>query len=243
MGVREVPHHPRAGVSWGSASRLRTYEGALRAAGIEPVSNPESLEDLDGLVLTGGTDVNPILYGHDRSSETDDPDDMRDDLEVRLLHEALDADLPVLAICRGMQLFNVLQGGTLIQHLSSTDVHRQKPQNAEAGRHPAVHGIHVNPDTRLGEIIGGGQHHVNSRHHQAVDMVGQCLIVSAVAPDGVIEAMELPGAAFAVAVQWHPEDRIADSVADRKLFEAFAAAMAVNRAKSLAEHRAVPRTS
>ena len=65
--------------------------------------------------------------------------------------EALDADLPVLAICRGMQLFNVLQGGTLIQHLSSTDVHRQKPQNAEAGRHPAVHGIHVNPDTRLGE--------------------------------------------------------------------------------------------
>ena len=74
-------------------------------------------------------------------------------------------------------------------------------------------------------------------------MVGQCLIVSAVAPDGVIEAMELPGAAFAVAVQWHPEDRIADSVTDRKLFEAFAAAMAVNRAKSLAEHRAVPRTS
>ena len=102
-----------------------------------------------------------------------------------------------------------------------------KARDAEPGKHPGVHSIRVNPDTRLAGIIGAGEHDVNSRHHQAVDCVGGGLIVSARAADGVIEALELTGnATFAVAVEWHPEDRVAVSSADRKLFEAFAQAMA-----------------
>jgi putative glutamine amidotransferase len=219
----------RAGVTFGNEARLGPYLAALREAGIEAVGNPDSLDSLDGLLLTGGADINPKRYGQERGPETNEPDDDRDELEIRLLREALAADLPVLAICRGLQLFNVVCGGTLIQHLPSSDRHKQK----------SLHEIRVASNTRLAEIIGAGEHQVNSRHHQAVDRKADMLIESAVAPDGVIEALELPGAAFAVAVQWHPEDRIAVNPADRKLFEAFAAAMA----RPLGEHRAAPQTS
>jgi putative glutamine amidotransferase len=209
----------------GFVARVEPYEAAMRGAGIEPVRNPESLEGLDGLLLSGGSDVNPKHYGQKRLRESETPDDARDELEIRLLREAIAADLPVFAICRGLQLLNVVCGGTLIQHLSSTEVHRQKANGAEPGRHPAAHRIWVAPDTRLAGIIGAGGHDVNSRHHQAIESLGQGLVVSAIAKDGVIEGIEKPGAAFAVAVQWHPEDRIAVSAADRKLFDAFAAAL------------------
>jgi putative glutamine amidotransferase len=223
----------RAGVTFGNSARVGPYERALREAGIESVRNPASLEGLDGLLLTGGSDVNPKLYGQPRAAESEEADDARDGLEMKLLQEALEADLPVLAICRGLQLLNVAQGGTLIQHLASSDVHRVKAHDAAPGRHPAVHSIRVKPDTRLAGIIGAGEHDVNSRHHQAVERVGKDLVVSAIAADGVIEALELTGnAAFAVAVQWHPEDRVAVNAADRKLFEAFALAMAQRTAES-----------
>ena len=208
-----------------SEARIAPYENALREVGIEPVRNPESIEALDGLLLTGGADVNPARY-EQAMAGSDEVDDARDELEIRLLREALASDVPVLAICRGVQLLNVACGGTLIQHLDSTEVHRQKPQNAEPGRHPSAHPVWVGPNTRLAEIIGAGAHDVNSRHHQAIENLGQGLIVSAIAKDGVIEAIEKPGGAFAVAVQWHPEDRIFASDADHKLFEAFAGAMA-----------------
>lgn len=225
----------RAAVTFGKhEARIGPYEAALREAGIESVRNPHSLDDLDGLLLTGGSDINPALYGQERVAESDGADDDRDALEMRLLRKALAADLPVLAICRGLQLLNVACGGTLIQHLASTDVHRQRPQNAEPGKHPSAHRVWVAPNTRLAEIVGGGGHDVNSRHHQAVESKGEDLIVSAISEDGVIEGIEKPGAAFAVAVQWHPEDRIFVNEADRKLFAAFAAAMA----RSLAGHRA-----
>jgi putative glutamine amidotransferase len=219
----------KAGVTFntlGYVSRVEPYEAAMRGAGIEPVRNPESLEGLDGLLLSGGSDVNPKHYGRERLRESETPDDARDELEIRLLREALAAEVPVLAICRGLQLFNVICGGTLVQHLSSTDVHRQKANGAEPGRHPSAHRVWVAPDTRLAGIIGAGGHDVNSRHHQAIESLGEGLIVSAIAEDGVIEGIEKPGAAFAMAVQWHPEDRIAVSAADRKLFDAFAAALA-----------------
>ena len=204
-------------------ARIAPYEQALREVGIEPVRNPQSLESLDGLLLTGGSDINPVHYNQIRIRDSDTPDDARDILELRLCKEALAADVPVLAICRGLQLMNVVCGGTLVQHLASTEVHRQKPRDAEPGKHPAAHRIWVGPNTRLAEIIGAGGHDVNSRHHQAIESLGQGLIVSAISEDGVIEGIERPGAAFAVAVQWHPEDRVHASEADRKLFEAFAA--------------------
>jgi putative glutamine amidotransferase len=215
----------RVAVTFGNEARLGPYLDALREVGIEAARNPESLHSLDGLLLTGGSDINPARYGQTIAG-SDEVDDARDELEIRLLREALAADLPVLGICRGLQLFNVACGGTLVQHLGPTDVHRQKPRGAEPGKHPAAHRVWVAPETRLAEIIGGGGHDVNSRHHQAVESMGPGLIVTAISEDGVIEALEKPGAAFAVAVQWHPEDRILVSDGDRKLFEAFAAALA-----------------
>ncbi len=230
----------RVAVTFGKETRVGPYEAALGEVGLEPVRNPESLASLDGLLLSGGSDINPARYGQTNAG-SDEVDDARDELEIRLLREALAADVPVLAICRGLQLLNVVCGGTLVQHLASTDVHRQRPKNAEPGKHPSAHRIWVGPDTRLAAIIGAGGHDVNSRHHQAIEIIGQGLIVSAISEDGVIEAIEKPGAKFAVAVQWHPEDRILVSADDRKLFEAFAAAV-VNKsgAASLAGHRATP---
>jgi putative glutamine amidotransferase len=214
----------RVAVTFGNETKVGPYEDALREAGVESVRNPKSLDSLDGLLLTGGTDVNPVHYGQGRLRESESPDDRRDALELRLVREALAANLPVLGICRGLQLLNVALRGTLIQHLDSTDVHQQRPKNAESGKHPPAHKIWVAPDTRLAKIVGGGAHDVNSRHHQAIESIGEGLVVSAIASDGVIEAIEKPGATFVLAVQWHPEDRIFSSAADRKLFEAFATA-------------------
>jgi putative glutamine amidotransferase len=202
----------RAGVTYRFEDDVVRYEFALRAVGIEPVRiSPFAArppDSLDGIVLTGGTDVNPARYGAMRQSETEDPDDALDELEIGLLRDALSASLPVLAICRGLQLFNVFHGGTLKQHLNGHD------------SQGALHNIETVPNSRLAAIIGEGEHAVNSRHHQAVAQVGKGL-VSARSSDGVIEALERPGPAFAVAVQWHPEDRIMVSDADRKLFQAF----------------------
>lgn len=221
----------RVALTFGNEIRVGPYEVALREAGIEAVRNPESLDSLDGLVLSGGSDINPALYGRENAG-SDEVNDARDELEMRLLREALAADLPVLAICRGLQMLNVVCGGTLVQHLGSTDVHRQRPQSAEPGKHPSAHRVWIAPDTRLAGIVGGGGYDVNSRHHQAIESLGDGLAVSAISEDGVIEAIEKPDAAFAVAVQWHPEDRIFVSDGDRKLFEAFASAI------SWAGHRA-----
>ena len=219
----------RAGIAFRLARKLEAYERALREAGIEPVrispEEPRTLAGLDGLMLTGGTDVNPNRYGQERAPETDQPDDDRDQLESDLIREALADGVPVLAICRGMQLLNVACGGTLIQHLASTDVHRGKNTGDEPGRHRAVHTVRVAGGTRLAEIAGEGEIEVNSRHHQAVDRPGEGLVVSAVSSDGVIEGLEKPDHPFAVAVQWHPEDRTLVSDSDRKLFDAFAGAM------------------
>ncbi len=203
----------RAGVTYRFEDEVGRYESALREVGVEPVrispDDPRSLDSLDGLLLTGGADVNPARYGEQRHTKTEDPDDPLDELEMDLLRDALSAGKPVLAICRGMQLFNVFHGGTLIQHLDSHD----SPA--------ALHDIQIVPNSRLASIVGSGAHVVNSRHHQAVARPGDGLIVSARSSDGVIEALERPGQAFAVAVQWHPEDRILVSDADRKLFQAF----------------------
>jgi putative glutamine amidotransferase len=234
----------KVAITSGKTTNLAPYQAALKGAGIESVRNPDSLEGLDGLLLTGGSDVNPNLYRQPRAAESEPPEDARDELEMRLLKEALAADLPVLAICRGLQLLNVARRGTLIQHVANVDTHRVKARDKEPGRHPAAHSVQVKPGTRLAGIVGAGEHQVNSRHHQAADKLGEGLVVSAIAPDGVVEGLELPDASFAVAVQWHPEDRVAVSEADRKLFEAFAQAMSRRISEpELAGHPAAPQPS
>jgi putative glutamine amidotransferase len=217
----------KAALTFREPHKTATYAEALRQAGVEPVlispGDPRPLAGLQGLLLSGGTDVNPARYGVAPDPACETPDDARDDLETRLLAEALAANLPVLAICRGMQLFNVAHGGTLIQHLENTAVH------AVRGPDPALpaHEILVEPGTQLAAILGAGAHGVNSRHHQAVERVGAGLRVSARStPDGVIEALERSDRPFALAVQWHPEDQVRRDAEQRKLFEAFAHALA-----------------
>jgi gamma-glutamyl-gamma-aminobutyrate hydrolase PuuD len=216
----------KAGLTFREPHKAEPYADALRQAGIEPVlispERPRALAGLQGLLLSGGTDLNPALYGETPHSGNEPPDDARDALETSLLAEALAVDLPVLAICRGMQLFNVAHGGALIQHLDTSALHVFGGQD----RALPAHGILVEPDTRLAAILGGGAHAVNSRHHQAVGRVGAGLRVTArSAPDRVIEALERSDSRFAVAVQWHPEDQVHADVAQKKLFEAFAEAL------------------
>lgn len=185
------------------------YEAALRAVGLEPVYGVP-LGEVDGLMLQGGTDVNPALYGEAPHPETNQPDEARDALEMKLLAEALERDLPVLAICRGMQLLNVAHGGTLDQHREG---HRAITPDPSLPVHPVA----IAPGTRLAGIAGQSLE-VNSRHHQVVAEVGEGLVVSATDPeDGVVER---PDKRFAVGVEWHPEDQDR-----RELFQAFADAI------------------
>ena len=197
-------------ITYRNEKKLGPYADALWAVGLEPVLiTPGQPEELPaGLLLAGGTDVDPAIYGQELDPRGDAPDRERDGMEQRMLRDALARDVPVLAICRGMQLFNVTHaGGTLAQHMEGHKLGRAE-----------THHVEVFPRTRLARILGEGIHTVNSRHHQSVANPGQTLIVSAKSPDGVIEALERPDLKFAIAVQWHPEDQFPQY---RRLFEAF----------------------
>lgn len=161
------------------------------------------LDGLDGLLITGGLDVDPARYGQAPHPLTDAPRPDRDAWEEALLRAALRRDLPVLGICRGLQLLNVSLGGSLHQHL---------PEVIGSGRWTGEGGVFrenealVEPDSLLGRSLDGDSRlRVLSYHHQAVDRLGDGLVVTARGDDGVVQAAELPGARFAVAVQWHPE--------------------------------------
>jgi putative glutamine amidotransferase len=203
---------------------LAPYHAALVAGGVNavplPVNSPIPLGDYFGLVLTGGTDVDPALYGEARHAETDEPDSERDAVETELLEQAFARDLPVLAICRGLQLLNVATGGSLIQHLDPPDRHRRKGGD----RSLPVHSVTIQSDTLLSSIAGTQTWHVNSRHHQAVRTVGENLRVCAFDPeDGTVEALERPDRTFVLAVQWHPENQVLRDAEQLKLFRSFAA--------------------
>jgi len=210
----------RVGVTFRYTEKVRPYLEALRSVSVEPVpiqaGQPAPLDGFDGLLISGGTDVDPELYGaRPEHPATDSPDHERDAMERRLIGQALERDLPVLAICRGMQLFNVAHGGTLVQHI---DGHRL-PGVAEA------HRIRVEPGTLLAAILDPGEHTVNSRHHQVVHRVGAGLTVCAWSDDGYIEGLERWDRKFALAVQWHPEDLVGVHAEARKLFDALAQAL------------------
>lgn len=184
------------------------YEEALKAVDLEPVYDVP-LEEVDGLLLQGGTDVNPDLYGEEPIAETDEPDDERDEHELWLINDALERDIPILAICRGMQLLNVAHGGTLIQHIEG---------------HKAVsHAIKITPGSKL----AGLYEVTNSRHHQAVGKTGVGLTVAARA-GRVVEAIERPDKKFVVGVQWHPEDMAQPD----PVFQAFARAVQESSGKT-----------
>jgi len=214
-------------VVYREASDAEPYARAVEAVGLQPVLEQAraglKIGDHSGLLLTGGGDVNPTLYGQTPRPETQPPDDERDAVEAALIDEALDRDIPLLAICRGMQMLNVKLGGTLVQHLPTAEHHVKKTPE-DKGK-PA-HEVAVEPGTLLAKVAERETLEVNSRHHQAVAKLGNGLRVCARdSEDGVVEAVELPGKRFVLAVQWHPENQAAKNPEQRRLFESFAGAL------------------
>lgn len=170
-----------------------------------PEDAPDLVSRLDALVLSGGADVDPSLYGEAPHPKLGPVFKDRDRFEIALCREALEQDLPLLAICRGHQVLNVATGGTLLQDLPS-DLGRVVEHDPDVERYAPAHDVAVVPGTRLHQLLGRDQVAVNSFHHQAVDSLGRGLVVSARCPaDQVVEGIEVPDRRFAVGVQWHPE--------------------------------------
>jgi len=174
----------------------------------EPALIEEYLETIDGLIMTGGSDIHPSFYGQIVLERCGEIDEQRDRFEVELIHAARGRDLPFLGICRGLQVLNVALGGSLYQDISyraGTDPAHMSPRER---RGEPAHQVAITPGSRLAHIIGSREMPVTSTHHQIIRDLAPDLAASAVAPDGVIEAVEGTGR-FLLAVQWHPE-RMAD---------------------------------
>jgi putative glutamine amidotransferase len=210
----------------------QAYVEAVRDTGALPVLIPLGLNEadldqlfanLDGLVLTGGGDLDPASYGADMHPTIYNIDQDRDRIEMHLAHRFIDDAKPFLAICRGMQVLNVALGGDLF-----TDIEDKHPGGAKHSFWPGyprdhrAHAVQINEGTRLADIMGEPILEVNSIHHQAVNRLAEGLKATAFSPDGVLEAVELPDHPFGLGVQWHPEALM--DVPSTRLFEALVAA-------------------
>lgn len=205
-----------------------TYVKRILEAGGLPIILPSlltdddtklSLQRLDGLLLSGGEDLNPLYFDEDPHSHLGVVTPRRDAFEISLVKHALKMNLPILGICRGMQILNVAVGGSMYQ-----DLYKQRQQTSiqhsqKAPTDHASHFVHVKEGSLLRKLIGAEKILVNSFHHQAVKVVPEPLIISARANDGVIEAIESRTASFVIGVQWHPEELNEQHAA--KLFEQF----------------------
>lgn len=212
------------------------FDGIIEAGGL-PVMLPltdnaaaldQALSVCDGLLITGGQDVSPAVYGENDPAAValvGETCPARDAMEAALLPRAIERDLPVLGICRGIQVINALLGGTLWQDLPA-----QRPSEVEHHGKPPydapVHSVKVLPATPLAAAIGAGEHTVNSYHHQAVRELAPGLQAMAVSPDGLVEALWRPKSRFMWAVQWHPEFAHCVDEAARRVFSAFVDAAA-----------------
>jgi putative glutamine amidotransferase len=195
-----------------------TYVRAVEAAGGRPVLLPplaeagdETLDALHGVLFSGGSDIDPELYGREPHFETKIIRPERDQGELHLMRAALERDVPLLAVCRGMELLNVACGGTLEQHLPERTTEVQ--HKGGLGQY-STHEVAIKPDSKLGSILGPSTE-VQSHHHQAPETVGDGLEEVAWAPDDTIEGLEMPSKSFVLGVIWHPEEG-----QDPSLFEA-----------------------
>jgi len=192
---------------------VRAVERAGGRALLVPPSEDgveETLQALDGLLFSGGSDLDPDLYDQEPHDETSGVHEQRDRAELALLEAALQRDMPVLAICRGSQVLNVARGGDLVQHLP--DVVGDEKHKHTPGSY-ADHDVTVEDGTRLASLLGD-RAPVKSHHHQGIGRIGEGLRIAAHAEDGTVEAVEDPGRRFAVGVLWHPE-----AGDDARLFE------------------------
>jgi putative glutamine amidotransferase len=214
IGISSYAQQARWG-AWDDQAVLlpRRYADKVAQAGGAPVLLPplsgieRTLPRLDGLVLSGGGDIDPARYAAARNPETGPASDDRDSAELALCRAALDLGLPLLGICRGLQVINVTLGGTLYQHVP--DIVGHNGHSPELGRYDS-HDVHVAPDSRLASVLARTELPVPTHHHQAIDKLGRGLVATAWTADGIIEAAETaepagPGAPFLLAVQWHPE--------------------------------------
>ena len=202
----------RPRITYVRCSRDGDYLQSLEAAGMHVHAvHPEgdvtsAMQRVDGVVLAGGPDVDPALYGETLHPSCSLAGDTRDAFEIELARRCLRDGLPLLAICRGMQVLNVAAGGSLIQDLPS-QVPVAVPHGLDETFTTIAHDIEVVDGTHVARAVAGGMPlQVNSRHHQAVKVLGQGLVVSAFATDGIVEAIEAPALPFCVGVQWHPEN-------------------------------------
>jgi putative glutamine amidotransferase len=211
--------------------KLPDYEESVRRAGgdvrslVQTADSPaDVVASVQGVLLTGGGDVLPAIYGAIAHPSFDPAEPGRDDYEIELVRLALAADLPVFAICRGIQVLNVARGGTLIQDIVD-EVGTTVNHRVVMPQHSIAHDVWIESGSLLERLMGerfeaGEACPVNSRHHQAPKQLGEGLISSATAPDGVIEAIEDPTRRFCLGVQWHPENFYRTGEF-RNLFEGF----------------------
>jgi putative glutamine amidotransferase len=209
IGVTMDDEHARPGVHVLRDDYVRSVEQAGAIPVVLAPGGPDDaaplLDRLDGLLLSGGVDVDPALFDEPPHPRLRRVDRQRDEFELALVREALRRDIPILAICRGIQVLNVATGGTLIQDLPSGIAGAERHDRPEP-RSGRVHEIGIEKGTRLLGILGATNVSVNSFHHQAVSRVGTGFVVSARCDeDGVIEGIEMPDRRFVVGVQWHPE--------------------------------------
>jgi putative glutamine amidotransferase len=195
-------------------NRLTDYVESVRRAGGEPrvlsIDSAPSLDGLDGILFTGGGDVDPTHYRQQRHPKTNEPDPARDAYELQLAKMALEKNTPMLAVCRGLQVVNVAAGGTLIQDIPA-EVNQALGHQVDSPPFAIAHEVWITPGSALSNVMqeqlaDGDVLQVNSRHHQAVGRTASGFNVAATAPDGVIEAIERPDSRFCIAVQWHPEN-------------------------------------
>jgi putative glutamine amidotransferase len=204
-----------------------SYVRALhRAGGQEAILAPRELsrdeagrllERFDGLLLIGGGDIDPKHYGQDPLPECYGIDTEADVFEMRLVQTAVGRGMPVLAICRGFQILNVATGGSLDQHITGRDA---LIGHGVPGISPEMHEVRLEPGTWTAKAMGTETVQVSSSHHQAAARIGEGLVVSGRAPDGIVEAMEHPDGGWVVAVQWHPERTAEKDPAQQGLFDA-----------------------
>jgi putative glutamine amidotransferase len=207
----------------------RYFDAVLRAGGMPAMLTPQSITDteaegllrrFDGLVLMGGADVDPALYGEDPHDTVYGVNRENDDFELALVKAAVAIELPTLAICRGMQITNVALGGTLAQHLGDHGVlDDHAPQGFPAPPEGVIHAVEIESGSKLAKAVGADRTHGASYHHQAVSQLGSGLQVTARYEDGTIEAVELDRGWY-VCVQWHPEDTAETDPEQQALFNA-----------------------